>query len=138
MRIYLSNYSHVSINTLLDRTWHYVLELLCSIIPNPWFCSNLDYCVLFISMHCIASRNNKRSVIPIKEFGHLILKFRISVLSRMIKDLSWKKSVRIFAISRHMYRKVASSRLVYYSIMNSFGQRSQHINIKFTLHKYCY
>ena len=34
-----------------------------------------------------------------------------------------------------IYRKVASSRLVYYSILNSFGQRSQYISIKFPLHK---
>ena len=33
------------------------------------------------------------------------------------------------------YRKVASSRPVYYSILNSFGQRSQYISIKFPLHK---
>ena len=33
------------------------------------------------------------------------------------------------------YRKVASSRLVYYSILNSLGQRSQYISIKFCLHK---
>ena len=34
-----------------------------------------------------------------------------------------------------IYRKVASSRLVYYSILESFGQRSQYISIKFPLHK---
>ena len=33
------------------------------------------------------------------------------------------------------YRKVASSRPVYYSILNSFGQWSQYISIKFPLHK---
>ena len=33
-----------------------------------------------------------------------------------------------------IYRKVASSRPVYYSILNSFGQRSQYISIKFPLH----
>ena len=33
------------------------------------------------------------------------------------------------------YRKVASSRPVYYSILDSFGQRSQYIRIKFPLHK---
>ena len=32
-------------------------------------------------------------------------------------------------------RKVASSRPVYYSILNSLGQRSQYISIKFPLHK---
>ena len=35
----------------------------------------------------------------------------------------------------HRYRKVASSRPVYYSILNSLGQRSQYISIKFPLHK---
>ena len=34
-----------------------------------------------------------------------------------------------------MYRKVGSTRPVYYSILNSFGQRSQYISIKFPLHK---
>ena len=33
------------------------------------------------------------------------------------------------------YRKVASSRLVYYSILNYFDQRSQYMSIKFPLHK---
>ena len=33
------------------------------------------------------------------------------------------------------YLKVASSRLVYYSILNSFGQRSQYISIKFPHYK---
>ena len=33
------------------------------------------------------------------------------------------------------YRKVASSRLVYYSILELFGQRSQYISLKFLLHK---
>ena len=34
------------------------------------------------------------------------------------------------------YRKVASSRPVYYSILETFGQRSQYIGIKFPLHKH--
>ena len=33
------------------------------------------------------------------------------------------------------YRKVASSRPIYYSILDSLGQRSQYISIKFPLHK---
>jgi hypothetical protein len=33
------------------------------------------------------------------------------------------------------YRKVASSRPVYYSILELYGQRSQYISIKFPLHK---
>ena len=33
------------------------------------------------------------------------------------------------------YRKVASSRLVFYSILDSLGKRSQYISIKFRLHK---
>ena len=33
------------------------------------------------------------------------------------------------------YRKVASSRLVYYSILELFGQRSRYISIKFPLYK---
>ena len=34
-----------------------------------------------------------------------------------------------------IYRKVASSSLVYYWILNSLGQRSQYISIRFPLHK---
>ena len=34
-----------------------------------------------------------------------------------------------------MYRKVESSRPVYYSILELFSQRSQYISIKFPLHK---
>ena len=36
---------------------------------------------------------------------------------------------------KRLYRKVASSRLVYYSILQFFGQRSHYISIKFSLHK---
>ena len=39
------------------------------------------------------------------------------------------------ALLFYMYRKVASSRLVYYSILNTFGKRSHYISILFTLHK---
>ena len=35
----------------------------------------------------------------------------------------------------NIYHKVSSSRPVYYLIVNSFGQRSQYISIKFPLHK---
>ena len=38
-------------------------------------------------------------------------------------------------IQPRTYRKVASSRPVYYSILELFGQRSQYIRIKFPLHK---
>jgi hypothetical protein len=34
-----------------------------------------------------------------------------------------------------IYRRVASSRPVYYSILNSLGQRSQYVSLKFPLHK---
>ena len=45
-----------------------------------------------------------------------------------------ERQFRIFPLGA-MYRKVASSRPVYYSILNSFGQRLQYIRIKFPLHK---
>ena len=38
-------------------------------------------------------------------------------------------------ITGNIYRKVASIRPGYYSILNSFGQRSHYISIKFALHK---
>ena len=33
------------------------------------------------------------------------------------------------------YRKIASNRQVYYLILETFGQRSQYISIKFPIHK---
>ena len=36
---------------------------------------------------------------------------------------------------QYSYRKVTSSRLAYYSILDSFVQRSQYISIKFPIHK---
>ena len=38
-------------------------------------------------------------------------------------------------VSSNKYRKVASSRPVYYSILELLGQRSQYIRVKFALHK---
>ena len=48
------------------------------------------------------------------------------------RGISYKKS-SFYMIYR--YCKVGSSRPVYYSILNYFGQMSQYISIKFTLHK---
>ena len=39
------------------------------------------------------------------------------------------------ALGFNEYRKVASSRPVYYSILDPLAQRSQYISIKFLLHK---
>ena len=48
-----------------------------------------------------------------------------------------KCNVHVALPKRHItYHKVASSRPVYYSILESFGQRSQYISIKFPLHKH--
>ena len=44
-----------------------------------------------------------------------------------VEPLSWH-------IKKIIYRKVASSRPVYYSILELFGQRSQYKSIKFPLH----
>ena len=54
-------------------------------------------------------------------------------------DSSWQKSrLNMFDKKKwfelDIYRKVASSRLAYYSVLNSFGQRSQYISIKSPLH----
>ena len=40
-----------------------------------------------------------------------------------------------YLIIKMDYRKVASSKLVYYSILELFDQKSQYISIKFPLHK---
>ena len=42
----------------------------------------------------------------------------------------------VIVLSKFIYRKVASSRPVYYSILDSLDQRSQYISIKFPLHKH--
>ena len=42
---------------------------------------------------------------------------------------------KILGLAVLVYRKVASSRPVYYSILELFGQRPQYISIKFSFHK---
>ena len=52
------------------------------------------------------------------------------------QHLSNEPLVHIHYVTKcNKYRKVASSRPVYYSILNSLGQRSLYISIKFPLHK---
>ena len=53
-----------------------------------------------------------------------------SYLHGLIRDCTF-----IYFQKKSTYRKDASSRPVYYSILEPFGQRSQYISIKFTLHK---
>ena len=71
-----------------------------------------------------------RKCINFPLFFSILLKISLSFLT----DLSCKPF-----LSGHFwacrYYKVTSSRLVYYSILNSLGQRSQNINIKFLLHE---
>jgi hypothetical protein len=50
----------------------------------------------------------------------------------MQKEMSILANDRLRILS---YRKVASSRQVYYSILDHFVQRSQYISIKILLHK---
>ena len=63
------------------------------------------------------------------KFNYKISKSRCFLSHR---GISYKKS-SFYMIYR--YCKVGSSRPVYYSILNYFGQMSQYISIKFTLHK---
>ena len=84
------------------------------------------------------------------KFDILTLKFNLHRLltsmtskcsGEILKKWSWDNSVspidakNSFSFFVHTVKSVASSRLVYYSILNSFGQRSQYISIKFPLHK---
>ena len=84
------------------------------------------------------------------KFDILTLKFNLHRLltsmtsncsGEILKKWSWDNSVspieakNSFSFLVHTAKSVASSRLVYYSILNSLGQRSQYISIKFPLHK---
>ena len=51
------------------------------------------------------------------------------------KNLCFRICRYICTYLKIRYRKVASSRPVYYSILELFGQRSQYIGMKFPLHK---
>ena len=78
-------------------------------------------------------------MLNIFEIGSLLI---IVILK---KELSFFKRWYLFLLSKNVpkfcwwfgkrYCKVASSRSVYYSILEFFGQRSQYIRIKFPLHK---
>ena len=63
----------------------------------------------------------------------------ISIFSHPSWDLRFYINPEPFSVRSNQYvftsHKVASSRPAYYSILNSFGQRSQYISIKFPLHK---
>ena len=63
--------------------------------------------------------------------------FFFSSLRNLLSFHSTKLScaMTIFVESEITYRKVASSRPVYYSILELFGQMSQYKSIKFPLHK---
>ena len=54
---------------------------------------------------------------------------RLEIFARFNRSTSW-------LIATNRYRKVPSSRPVYYSILETFDQRSQYISIKFPLHKH--
>ena len=53
----------------------------------------------------------------------------------IIYSMQWQGQASQAHFYLYVYRKVASSRPVYYSILNSLCQRSQYISIKFLLHK---
>ena len=63
-------------------------------------------------------------------FLFCLKKFLLKVLSVICHSSSKSDYKR-----KQYYHKVARSRPVYYSIWNSFGQRSQYISIKFPHHK---
>ena len=73
----------------------------------------------------------------------LLTTYRCTALWFMINNLIQKfkiKNPNTFYNNRVMskdftYRKVASSRPVYYSILQLFDQRSQYIQVKYPLHK---
>ena len=50
--------------------------------------------------------------------------------------IDWSCIILAVTQTNFKYRKVASSRSVDYSILETFGQRSQHKRIKFTLHNH--
>ena len=87
-----------------------------------------------------------RSPYCLHKFGHIchwciyaIGQCHNQNLSYMIllnfKHIYWLQSSTKFVYFLLSYRKVASSRLVYYSILDHFVQRSQYIRIKVPPHK---
>ena len=68
-----------------------------------------------------------------KNFSKIWTKFFTYLRSKLAWSTQQASSMHL----RHgiIYRKVASSRPVYYSILELYGQRSQYISIKFLLHK---
>ena len=56
--------------------------------------------------------------------------------NQLQKESGWLNSQwKLFSKDHFKFHKVPSSRPVYYSILNSFGKRSQYIRIKIPLHK---
>ena len=68
----------------------------------------------------------------INEYGGKIFSL---ITYKMVVWCKYVSSQNARLLGSSEYRKVASSRLVYYSILNSFDQRSQYISINFPLYK---
>ena len=83
------------------------------------------------------SKGGKFESFKYKKLSKLMFKFLNPAFFTIITTvlLSIKRSHCIRRPSISVYRKIASSRPVYYSILNSIGQRSQYIIIKYPLHK---
>ena len=76
--------------------------------------------------------------VPKRNYAIRYIKKIFTPSPRLIQiPLVWNSTSLRFEkkILESIYRKVASSRPVYYSILELFGQRSQYIIIKFPLHK---
>ena len=94
------------------------------LLPSNRLCG-VEYFV-FVSFHSLkkGSRGNKNTLDNSEQ------KYFLRISNHVM--YSWEPAIYSF-LKKIIYRKVASGRPFYYSILNTLGQRSQYININFTL-----
>ena len=130
----------------LTRTAKSIAGLInnCQIVWENWFLKAIELYIFWIIAHFwLDSGQNWNLRLDIQTKVCIYI-FDMLMFQCQESDEYFRKSFSFKNIKEQTfcdnfvfleYRKVASSRLVYYSILNSFAQRSQYISIKFPLHK---
>ena len=72
----------------------------------------------------------------LQHFFLALLCYWLNVDKKVISQYTTFKINKVSIINSLLYRKVENSTQVYYSILDSFGQRSQYISINFPPHKH--
>ena len=103
---------------------------------------NFSYFEHFRRKLCIPTDT---SIVHLHNIGNLSSSHKYSISMTILENFhtmyverGYNFRALIYLASLHfivVYRKVASSRPVYYSILDSLGQRSQYTSMKFPLHK---